>query len=424
MSFQFVHMELYSRKGRDGRDVDFVLGEAARRPDASLHVSDPRPPQVVYGAELDALRDLHDSRAASAKVTLASGKQRAVRKDQNTLLTVVASHPATIESCQSDAETRIAVERWEALTVHWLRQQFGAQLVSVVRHIDEAHPHLHAFVLPGDVEMRAARLHPGQAAKGEVMAAGPDEGEDGKSLNARGDMAYKAAMREWQDSYWQAAGMPSGLTRLGPGRRRLSRAAWHAEQAQARAVVAAQTRVESLQVQAALHVQEARSVAAAELVKARREASRMVAAAVASRAEATRLHAAAAARVRTASDLISRARREAQRILRVASAEGQRLRSLGSRIRSLWDGLRRSSIENRVRTSFQPLLAQERQRAAAAERQAADEASRRRAAERARDEASRSAIQLGAERDAARRRLGAMEHARGAEMSINQGRQP
>jgi len=43
--------------------------------------------------------------------------------------------------------------------------------------------------------------------------------------------AYKKAMRDFQDSYYEAVGKPCGLTREGAKKRRLSRTEWKAEQA-------------------------------------------------------------------------------------------------------------------------------------------------------------------------------------------------
>src|SRR5690606_18676728 len=145
--------------------VDFILAEAERLPDACLHVAQPLPPKTVFGVDVDEVRRLHDERVGAAKATLANGRQRAIRKDQNSLLTVVASHPSTMDAVGSDPAVEAAVRAWETKTVEWLRDQYGSALVSVIRHVDETHPHLHAFVLPTDPEMRAGRLHPGLEAK-------------------------------------------------------------------------------------------------------------------------------------------------------------------------------------------------------------------------------------------------------------------
>ena len=224
MSFQFVHMTAYSRKGDSkGRSSSFVFAEARRDPDASLHVANPLPPVVVFGVGVDEVERLHDAAADAAVTTPKGGKPRKVQKSQHTLMTVVASHPHTMEEVRSDPGKRREAEEWEKRTVAWLRSQYGDKLVSVIRHEDESHYHIHAYVLPADQAMRANGLHPGQCAKAAVMAAGPADGEDSKALNKRGDAAYKQAMREWQDSYHETVAIACGLTRLGPQRRRVIR---------------------------------------------------------------------------------------------------------------------------------------------------------------------------------------------------------
>lgn len=408
MSYQFVHMEVYSRKGRNGRNVDFVLAEAARRPDACLHVENPSAPEVVFGVGVDDVRRLHNERAASAKATLASGKQRAIRQDQNTLLTVVASHPASMESLASNPSLADDVREWEGRTVAWLRDQYGAALVSVIRHGDESHPHLHAFILPDAPDLRAGSLHPGQEAKRRIVSGGVADGEDGKVLNRRADVAYRAAMRDWQDSYWQAVGLPCGLTRLGPGRRRLTRDEWQAERTQVQAVRHAQDRAALIEADAASLASQAKADAAALAHAARTEADRIRAAAVEQAAIAKRLHDAAEIRFRKARAALSRATEEGKRILGAAHRKADRLRAFGGRLRALWDGLRRSAMEDRLRASVARDLARERTRADEAGRRAVEEARRRREAERRAEDAAASARAVGRERDTARRQLAAL----------------
>jgi len=418
MSYQFVHMEVYSRKGRDGRGVDFVLAEAARRPDACLHVQNPNAPEVVFGVGVDDLRRLHDERAATAKATLASGKQRAIRQDQNTLVTIVASHPVTMDSLASNPFLADEVREWEVRTVAWLRDQYGVALVSVIRHVDESHPHLHAFVLPEAPDLRAGSLHPGQEAKRRIVSGGAADGEDGKALNRRADLAYRAAMRDWQDSYWQTVGLPCGLTRLGPGRRRLTRDEWQAERTQVKAFRHAQDRAALSEAHAASLASQAKANAAALADKARTEADRIRAAAVEQAAIAKRLHDAAEMRLRKARAALSRASEEGKRILGAAHREADRLRALGGRLRALWDGLRRSAMEDRLRASIARDLARERTRADEAGRRVAEEARRRREAERRAEDAATSARAVGRERDAARRQLAALR----PEMQLTPGR--
>lgn len=408
MAYQFVHMEVYSRKGRDGRGVDFVLAEAERRPDACLHVANSLPSETVFGVDIDTVRRCHDDRAQAAVTVLANGRQRAIRKDQNTLVTIVASHPATMDSVRLNPVIAKAVRDWETLTVRWLREQYGDQLVSVVRHVDESHPHLHAYVLPDDPELRAGKLHPGQEAKRAIVAAGPVDGEDGKVVNRRGDAAYRSAMRDWQDSYWNAVGLPSGLTRLGPGRRRLTREEWQAEQTQVQAVRTARENIARLEAHADAFITKTRCVADAAIQKAHDEAAELRAAVMAEQVSAKRMHDAAEARLRNAQSLLTRAKRDGNRILQTARSEADRLCSIGSRIRFLWDGLWHSVIEARARQSVAKELDRQHQRADDANRRVIEETQKRREAEQARELAIAAVHAVGRERDAMRRRLASL----------------
>lgn len=331
MGFQFLHVESYSRKAdKAGCSVDFVLAEASRRADACTHVEAPEPPQVLVGIDLDEVRALHDERVVAAGATDKAGKFRKARIDQHTLFTTVASHPGG---------TPEEVARWEYLTVAWLKAQHGDRLVSVIRHVDEAHPHLHAYVVPSDAAMRARDLHPGvvakAAAKDEALAGGADD----KSANAVGDKAYRSAMRAMQDSYWEAVGLPCGLARLGPGRRRVSRAEWKAEQAQAAHVgelvrAASEANVVLHDVAAQRAEAEAMAASAAEAVAALRievERAKVEADAMKAAADAEAARIIDAAR-RQSRGILSRAREEAVRLIAEA-------RSVGSVIGSLIYGL-------------------------------------------------------------------------------------
>jgi len=264
MAFQFVHLESWSRKADDkGRSAAFIFDEASRKPIASVHVPKPEPPTVIYGVDVAEVRAMHDAAAAVA-TTMVKGKPRKIRLDQKTLHTVVASHPYTVAEVRADKAKLVEVREWERLTVAWLKRQYGPALKSVIRHTDEKQWHIHAYVLPThDRELKAQAYHPGVVAKRVVKAAGARPDEDGKALNKRADVAYKAAMRDWQDSYHRAVAVPCGLTRLGPSRRRLTREEWKAEQAQAKALKTALDRAAVVQAQGKAYIDRTKTAAAA-----------------------------------------------------------------------------------------------------------------------------------------------------------------
>lgn len=335
MAFQFIHLESFSRKADGkGRGTYFIFAEASRKPEASVHVKNPAPPIVVFGVGIEAVQEMHDAAADAATTTIEGGKTRKIRKDQKTLHTVVASHPFTMEEVRADPAKRAEAEIWEKRTIAWLRSQYGGDLKSIIRHEDESHFHLHAYIVPmDDPEMKALRHHPGATAKRAMMAAGPAEGEDTKALHKRADAAYKQSMRAWQDSYHEAVGVHCGLTRLGPQRRRLTREEWHREKVQAQALQ--------------------RSVERAMRIKASGEdfIARTKSEADAIRAAATKDREAAA---NTAQAAIA-AREEAQKAQEAATkavSQAERYSGIGGRLRALWDGLGESKLATRIRQEF------------------------------------------------------------------------
>jgi hypothetical protein len=367
--YQFVHIEGYARKtDARGRSVEYVLSEAERRPDACLHVAEACPPELLYGTSVAQLRAAHDARASAAMVTIAGGKTRKIRQDQLTLMTVVASHPATVAGVRNDPAVAAEVAAWEARVVAWLRDCWGDDLASVVRHTDEAHAHLHAFILPLDAEMRARRLHPGVAAKEAAKASAVAGGADAKAANVVGDKAYREAMRGLQEGFWRSVGIPSALARVGPGRRRLTRAEWHAEKAGVAAAAVALQVADVARAAADASRQEAAKLTdeaeagrvAAEALKARADAaaSRARAAITAARAHAaeakrtadTAVAAQAEAERRAqlltahGRNTIEQARGEARRIVGSARSEAdkarRRARGIGAWLGALLHGLR------------------------------------------------------------------------------------
>jgi hypothetical protein len=313
MAYTFAHLEIHSRKGGKSGSTSSILDEASRSPGASPHVAKPAPPELVYGMPIDELRRLHDSRAEACQVTQSNGRTRKIRSTQNTLATVVMSFPEELATADP-----AAVKDWERRNIAWLKAEYGDRLKTVVRHVDEAHPHLHAYLLDDGPEMRATSLHPGHEAKAAAIADG--------ATNKAGDRAYRQAMREWQDRYWQAVGLPCGLARIGPARRRLTRHGWKEEKAAYRAVAVARKSVQELEAQgAALEGQ------AAAYIERTREKATAITANAQQRAQAA-----------------ATALQDAETSLRKA-------KTLGGRVGALWAALRDTisfrdqSLERRVR---------------------------------------------------------------------------
>ncbi|NKX37570.1 hypothetical protein HGG70_06475 [Rhodobacteraceae bacterium R_SAG4] len=231
---QFMHLQSFSRKANEGgQSVEQVLAEASRAPEYSKHVSDPRPPSLVYGVSVDEVRKLHDEMVAAGgvEVTLKDGRtaRRGIRKDRHTLMTAVASHPLPTDLVNRKPDARADYELWRDHNLAWLKAQFGDKLVSVIEHSDEKHPHIHAYILPLDDPTCSARqLHPAWQAKEEAMEVARAAGHDDKAALKLGNAAYRAKARELQDHYYEHVSLACGLTRTGPKRERLSRLQWKA----------------------------------------------------------------------------------------------------------------------------------------------------------------------------------------------------
>ena len=237
---QFLHLQSYSRKANGGgQSVQQVLDEAERIPEFCKHVEAPKPPVVVDGVGVGEIRRMHDELVAKGgiDVTLKDGRKarRGIRKDRHTLMTAVASHPLPTDLVKSDSSAREAYENWRDLNLKWLRKLYGDQLVSVIEHWDEKHPHIHAYILPLDDPTCSARqLNPAWRTKEAAMQKAKLSGHDDKGALKLGNAAYRARARELQDDYFENVSIPTGLTRVGPKRERLSRAQWKARKDQAR----------------------------------------------------------------------------------------------------------------------------------------------------------------------------------------------
>ena len=237
--YQFFHVEAYAReestKGRtqtkknaDGTfsskevakekrgNVRWVIAEAKREQDSCYHLDSPQPPLVLLG-DLDQVEQEATKWAEEAT----DERGRKLRKDGACLLAGVISLPREQE------------ENWEqfkAKSLDWLKEKYGDNLRCVIAHEeDEAHPHLH-FYCVAKKGQKFEDLHEGKRAQKELKKKNP------KATKQEQNIAFAEAMRATQDDFSNRVGQRFGLARLGPGRRRLTRAQWQAEQTQAEAL--------------------------------------------------------------------------------------------------------------------------------------------------------------------------------------------
>lgn len=322
--FQFVHVECYGRtagKGKaGGRTLRSVVEEAEREPQACPHVDEPQPPNLLHGVMPSEAAAVAEQRAAEA--VDASGRK--LRKDALVMVAGVASFPDTMDECRTDPARMAAYEAWRADALAWVKSEYGDSLLSVVEHVDERHPHIHWYAVP-ELDADTKRLsvdtiHDGRRKAAECKANGGLKGEQ--------NTAYKQSMREFQSRYFDAVGMKHGQARLGPGCRRLSRAEWRAEQAQAEALTKTVAAADDYQGRVKAKVQgQAREY----LQKAQRDALERA-------KEVERVETAKAQE--KASSIVERAKAEAAKIAVPA-------RKFGGWIQATWDGMtgRRAKLE-------------------------------------------------------------------------------
>lgn len=233
--YQFFHVECYAReestkqrtqtkKQSDGTfkskevakekrgNIKWIIDEAKREQNSCYHIDNPEAPIVLLG-DLDKVQE--EAIQWAEEATDAQGRK--LRKDAHCLLAGVISLPRSEES---------QWEQFKEKSIKWLKEKYSDNLRCVIEHQDEAHPHLHFYCVakPGQ---SFDDLHEGKRAQKELKKKNPQATKQEQNL------AFAEAMRATQDDFSNRVGQRFGLARLGPGRRRLTRAAWQAEQKQA-----------------------------------------------------------------------------------------------------------------------------------------------------------------------------------------------
>lgn len=281
---QFMHIETYAmsvsklRKKREAAraeegkiidrklTVEEICGEAARLEGHCPHVDAVAAPVLLEGLSPEQVPAILEERVLEANAAIKAVKAamprgsrksgpRAIRADTHTLMTMVTSHPTpwidpeTGDGNFNNLESKAVLEKWEALNIAWAKLKanaLGLDLLSVVRHEDEAHPHLHFLLIPRSQRMDARGSHPGYIAQQAIERG---EGEDDKAFRRRNNTAYIQAMRAFQDDYYQSVGLEAGLLRTGPKRQRLSRAEYLQEKDAGQARALATVRGEQLKLE-------------------------------------------------------------------------------------------------------------------------------------------------------------------------------
>lgn len=141
-------------------------------------------------------------------------------------------------------------------------------------------------------------------------------------------------MRSWLDDYHQQVAIPSGLSRLGPGKRRLTRAEWQREKVQAAALKATLKRAKTVEARVTKIVHDAKNAALAARQKT---------------VEAENLQNRHKRVARQAAKAVAKAHQD----LSAAQASTRHLQGLGGHFRAALDGFQSSRIAQSIAARFQ-----------------------------------------------------------------------
>ncbi|HDY7978632.1 TPA: plasmid recombination protein [Vibrio vulnificus] len=212
--YQFLHIETYSlhskynKKSPEKSSKSFysVSRELMRHPDSIPHVPNPLPPSILYGYDAYVALQLAQERVNSSTDQLG----RKIRKDAQVVLSGVISCPLEFKE-----ESDKIYKQWIADNIKYLQNKYGGELISVILHEDESHPHLHFICIPkqtDDCKLHIKSIHEPIRAREETSGGRKAKYE-----------AYKKAFRGLQDEYYYSVASKYGFLRDGARKQRLTR---------------------------------------------------------------------------------------------------------------------------------------------------------------------------------------------------------
>lgn len=212
--YQFLHIETYSlhskynKKSPEKSSKSFhsVSRELMRHPDATPHVSNPLPPTILYGYDAYVALKLAQDRVNASTDQLG----RKIRKDAQVILSGVISCPLEFKE-----DSNKTYKEWIADNIKYLQNKYKGELISVILHEDESHPHLHFICIPKqteDCKLHIKSIHEPIRAREETQGGRKQKYE-----------AYKQAFRKLQDEYYYSVASKYGFLRDGAKMQRLTR---------------------------------------------------------------------------------------------------------------------------------------------------------------------------------------------------------
>ena len=206
--YQFYHFDTYPiNTTKSSKAFGQVSKEFMRHPSAVPHIESPQPPILRFGVDAYQAEQIIQARIKKAK----DARGRKIRKDAQVCISSVVSFPRELE--QQFPEF---YKDWVQRNINYFRGQYGENLLSVIEHQDETHPHLHVIIGMPDTS------EPGKAAIKNIHSPymKRDSLEGSKTMK---NTAYNEACRKMQDDYYSRVSVHHGLLRTGPKRKRLTR---------------------------------------------------------------------------------------------------------------------------------------------------------------------------------------------------------
>jgi hypothetical protein len=245
MAYQFFHIDAVSNEERELYIIKnkkkiiighisnkSILEEAGRLEGYISHIDNPLRPVVLYGDKEKGIEDVRKKIENWVEGTK-DARGHKVRKDANSLLSGVVSWPP-INDDEDEKEYDDRRKAFEKALLVWLKNVYRDDLVMVLRHDDEPfrgqnagkiHYHWHFFCVkqPGE----KFDLHPGFKARSKKDISRKDKKnmtpDEIKAALKEGREAYRKAMSDFQERFYQELGKDHGLGRYGPSRERRSR---------------------------------------------------------------------------------------------------------------------------------------------------------------------------------------------------------
>lgn len=244
--YQFAHMQTYSRKGnKANRSSTDILLENSRAPGNHPHVENAELPNLIHGIDPADVVERIEERVEQAKARLRNSGKR-IQVNTHVLNGAVFSHPLKTDQLKiADDATRKGYLKWRQLACEFAikdAERMGMEVLSIVEHTDETYPHIHVLSIPkltdDNPRFDAKQCHvghlAGKLAYDTTLTQSQQQGVSAanakKSATNAQTSAFKQAMREWQDRYYNEVGVKCGMARLGPQRSRMSRSEWRKTQ--------------------------------------------------------------------------------------------------------------------------------------------------------------------------------------------------